>query len=168
MVGTADWSLRQDDELSKLVGDYVVARDDAGREPDEMDFTEGGFTDFDYFLVEDLSPVEIMEIGGNIREASKGRPAWFTFDGVGHRVFFGELEDVKAKVRRFHAALDVVKATLVNQIRDAADEDDRLGRGEFRLISVSDPGPESFTIAVKDNAERIRIFRVQISEQGGS
>lgn len=102
--------LQHDDGLSDLVAAYVVARDEAGADPPEGDYTEGGFTDFDYFLTSDLSGPEILEIGMSIAQDAAGRPAWWTYDGVEYRVFFGELEDVKRRVRDFMTVLEVLEA----------------------------------------------------------
>jgi hypothetical protein len=109
MAGTEDCRLQEDEELSKLVAAYVVARDDAGAEPHMGDFTEEGFTDFDYICVEGLSPFEILGIGMNIAREAAGREAWATYDGVGYRVFFGPLEEVKARICERLTVLEVME-----------------------------------------------------------
>ncbi len=100
---------QKDEELSQLVASFVVARDDAGEDPPAGDFTEGGFTDFDY-VGADLEPHELIQVGMNITQEAAGREVWYTFDGVGYRIFFGPLEEVKERVRKLILALEVQTA----------------------------------------------------------
>jgi len=97
--------IRKDADLSYLVSEYVVARDERGFDHN-MDFTENGFTDFDY-VDKELAGSDMLEVGMNLAEAAAGREVWLTCDGVGFRIFFGPLEEVKEKVRSFIKALDV-------------------------------------------------------------
>lgn len=56
--------------------------------------------------------------------------------------------------------------TIVSQLRDLADDDDQLGRGEFQLLNVSSSGPDSFIIQVADHKSlHPRTFRIQIREE---
>lgn len=52
---------------------------------------------------------------------------------------------------------------LTQQLREAADEDDRLGRGEFRLLDVADgSGSDEFRINVRTD-DGPRSFLVKVS-----
>lgn len=57
----------------------------------------------------------------------------------------------------------VVQA-IANQLRDLADGDDQLGRGEFRLLEVSPPDEDSFIITVESPFGGPRVFKVLVSE----
>jgi len=92
---------KEDEELQALVAEFIVAREnDAEIFPlDNGDFTEGGLTDFDY-VGQDLEPHEYIQIGMNIAQEANGREIWYTKDGVGFRIFFGPLEEIKERVKR--------------------------------------------------------------------
>lgn len=102
--------LRSDAELNELIKQYIVTRDDNGlcAHPGEADdnFREDGLTDFDYLYAPEESKMdpgqwaEILEIGAMIAVEAAGRDIWYTSDGVGLRIFFGPLEEIKERIRQ--------------------------------------------------------------------
>lgn len=100
--------IQHNQELSRLVREYVIARDEAGIDVENED-TEDGLVDYPYIHAqsdcdgrEDEAGivVELLEMGVEIFEAAKGRPIYCTTDGVGIRIFFGRISDLLKRVRQ--------------------------------------------------------------------
>jgi hypothetical protein len=99
-----DLDLKRSPVLDAAVSEYVVARDELGLAGERDDFTEDGLTDFDY-ICDDLTGVEMISIGRTVSQDAGTREVWYTHDGVGLRLFFGNLDEILARVARKMEAL---------------------------------------------------------------
>ncbi len=96
-------------DLTKAVQKYVIDREETVGTPDiSEDETEGGLTDYAYFSMDDIqTPDEASHVFDDIKKAAGGRKIWRTYDGVGYRLFFGDIPEILERIGRLQDALCV-------------------------------------------------------------